>query len=154
MWLMVWTLILFISVPLLTFPQNLLFSGPDMQYNNFHTFLGVPKYGSAKSWSGVFNIYKQTIALKIRKVPGKFHIPMLLQLTLDMYLMIELTPYFRKLNFHTTSQFLPNMGLRLVDLWAFILEAWLFDILSHNFKYFENKGSKMVNFGPIYCKNV
>jgi len=87
-----------------------------MQYNNFHTFLGVPKYVSAKSWSGVFNIYKLTIALKIRKVPGKFHIPMLLQLTLDMYLMIGLTPYFRKLNFYTTSQFLPNMGLRLVDL--------------------------------------
>jgi hypothetical protein len=42
---------------------------------------------SAKSWSGVFNIYKLTIALKIRKVPGKFHIPMLLQVTLDMCLL-------------------------------------------------------------------
>ena len=73
--------------PCWLFPQNLLFSGPDMQYNNFHTFLGVPKYVSAKSWSGVFNIYKLTIALKIRKVPGKFHIPMLLQVTLDMCLL-------------------------------------------------------------------
>ena len=52
-----------------------------------NTFLGEQKYCLAKNRSGVLYIHKLTIALKIRKVPGKFHIPMLLQVTLDMCLL-------------------------------------------------------------------
>ena len=63
-------------------PQNLLSMALICSTRVSNTFLGEQKYCLAKNRSGVLYIYKLTIALKIRKVPGTFHIQNLLQLTI------------------------------------------------------------------------